>query len=640
MRGSSSILILMACLSTNVRAQFSFSDALKPAKESTSSSYLFPVNPGHPNLLAGTMGELRSTHFHSGIDVRTNNMVGVPILATQRGYISHIIVGAYGYGHAMLITHPDGNTSLYGHLDQFKGAITKHIIQEQYRRKSFDLDIEFSANQFPVNRGDTIGLSGNTGGSSGPHLHFEIRNENKEALNPLTFGFTEIEDKLAPIGLRIALKTLDINSRVNDRFGRYEFGLVRNGKTARLPYPILVRGKIGIEILAHDKIDHSQFRHGINHIELYADSTLIFKQDIDKIDFNTSRDILTLMDFRTLKAKGVRFNKLYIEDGNPLQFYKDVLSRGAVTVENGTKKIKIILRDFSDNESVVTFTLQADPLTENVTFIEPLLKPVDFEIQENILVVSTKPCGQKEKTIKLFSKGNATEITSTYRHPNRLVYLIDLKKTLPDSIQTCAGAINFNFKDIVPSLTDYTYYSDWADIEFPNRVLYDTLFLNIAQSKRNQFDVFSIGTATTPIHNGINVILKPSNEYQNDKKIAAYHLEGNRFEYLGGEWNNGRINFTTPELGDFALVRDSIPPSVSRISCTNLSARFRIRDNLSGIAKIEATINGEWLLMKYDYKTGIVQSDRLDKTKQLKGDFQLKITDRAGNEKLYTQKIL
>ena len=141
------------------------------------SGYLFPVNPGQPNFLAGTMGELRSTHFHAGIDIRTNSSVGVPIRATQNGYISKVIVGSYGYGHALLLQHPDGNTSLYGHLDQFKGAIADFVLNEQYRRKSFDIDINLEPNQFPINKGDTIALSGNTGGSSGPHLHFEIRNE-------------------------------------------------------------------------------------------------------------------------------------------------------------------------------------------------------------------------------------------------------------------------------------------------------------------------------------------------------------------------------------------------------------------------------------------------------------------------------
>src|SRR5258706_6578762 len=85
--------------------------------------YLFPINPGKINSLTGTMGELRNTHFHAGIDVRTNNSIGMPVRATQRGYISYVSISAYGYGNAIFITHPDGNMSVYAHLDQFKGKI-------------------------------------------------------------------------------------------------------------------------------------------------------------------------------------------------------------------------------------------------------------------------------------------------------------------------------------------------------------------------------------------------------------------------------------------------------------------------------------------------------------------------------------
>ena len=61
---------------------------------------------------------------------------------------------------------------------------------------------------------------------------------------------------------------------------------------------------------------------------------------------------------------------------------------------------------------------------------------------------------------------------------------------------------------------------------------------------------------------------------------------------------------------------------------------------MSGISYYEASINGQWLLMTYDYKSGILQSDRLDLKKPLKGDFELKVVDRAGNERIFKQKIL
>src|SRR5688572_32058319 len=139
-----------------LHAQFSKPEEKFPADE----TYLYPVYPGQPGSLAGTMGELRTTHFHSGIDIRTNNMIGMPVRASKSGYISRITSSGIGYGNVIYITHPDGNTTLYAHLDKFKGPVSKHILHEQYRLKSGEIDLYFEPDKFIVSRGDTIGLSG------------------------------------------------------------------------------------------------------------------------------------------------------------------------------------------------------------------------------------------------------------------------------------------------------------------------------------------------------------------------------------------------------------------------------------------------------------------------------------------------
>jgi hypothetical protein len=634
--GTIACVVLLQALPAD--AQFKMPNDFKAGGEAgNSNGYLFPVNPGQPNFLAGTMGELRSTHFHAGIDVRTNNMVGVPIRATQSGYISKVIVGSYGYGHALMLQHPDGNTSLYGHLDQFKGPIANFVLNEQYKRKSFDIDINLDPNQFPINKGDTIALSGNTGGSSGPHLHFEIRNENNEALNPLTFGFTEITDKFSPMAFRIALKTLDRQSRVNDKFGRMEFGLVRSGNTYRLPYPIFAHGNIGIEILAHDKLDLSQFRCGINQIQMFVDSSLVFSQTIDKIDFNTTRDIVTLMDYKSLKTKGARFNKLYIEDGNPLQFYS-LNNKGSVSVGSGTKQVTIVMRDLAGHEAKANFKLQFDPPTEQLPLLETYNKPISYDIQENVMAVHARYVG-KPGTLTWFSKTKKETVAADYFGNGHEVFLINLRTGLPDSLAVGNEQLKFSFKDAIPSGTDYTYYGDNVEVFFPKGSLYDTLYMQLGQSLRSGRTVTLIGDPLVPIKYPIQVTLKGTDQDLASNKNAVYHLEGNRYEYVGGQFANGKITFSAPELGEFAVVADSVAPTIGRISITNRSARLRIRDNLSGIEKIEANIDGDWLLMKYDYKTGIVQSERLDKKKLLKGMFELKVTDRMGNERIYRQRI-
>lgn len=599
--------------------------------------YLFPINPGKQNWLAGTMGELRNTHFHAGIDIRTNNMAGVPVRATQRGYISRAIVSSYGYGQVLFLTHPDGNVSVYAHLDQYKGKVANYILNKHYELKSFDLDLEFAPNQFPVSRGDTIALSGNTGGSNGPHLHFEIRDDKNEALNPLNFKFDEIKDALPPVAQKIAIKPMGINSRINGHNGRIEFHLLRTGSKYFLPYDVQVNGKIGIELLAFDRMDFSQFRCGINEIEMLVDSQKVFSQKIDKIDFNKTHDIVSLLDFETLKTRGLRFNKLYVDDGNPLKYYEHSLNRGEINVYDKPLNIQVNLKDTYGNQSSIQFKIKPTSPTKGLT-LAPLPKPFEYEIAGNTLSLHVRSCSPNGK-INLFEKGTAISLEPTYKGIGHEVYLVNLQKIIPDSAATCQGIIPFHLTDNIPSNIEYTYYSDLADIHFPANSLYDTLFLNLSKEHKGQSEIFSIGRATEPLNEPIEVTLKQVGNFDHSK-MSVYHLDGRSHKFIGGTWQREKIQFTTAELGDFVLLKDTIAPLIHRIQCHSSSARFRIMDNLSGIASYIATIDGEWLLMKYDYKTGILQSDRIDKSKPLKGEFELKVKDNVGNEKTYKQKIL
>jgi hypothetical protein len=630
---SFSILLAFPCC---VLAQFNDTDS-RGVKGSGASGYVFPINPGQTNYLAGTMGELRNTHFHGGIDIRTGNRIGVPVLATQNGYISRANVSAGGYGNSLYVNHPDGKTSVYGHLEKFNSKIAPYVRRQQYRNKSFEIDLNFRTDEFPVRKGDTIAYSGNTGSSSGPHLHFEIR-EGNYALNPLKFGFTEVKDNIPPSPQKIALRTLDINSRINDRFGRFEFFLIKKSPTEYvLPVPIMAHGHIGIELLANDRMDDSPARCGINYIEMFADSQRVFSQYIEKVDLEETRAILSLMDFKTLETRGKRFNKLYIDDGNHLEFYNSK-NEGVITVNGKDRAIRIQLKDEFGNQSNARLVLKSIPLTDGMVLAPKRPITIESDLLENMLVITSKTCNDTDK-LTLFHDGKASEMKYAYRGANQQVFLIDLRKAQPDSIRTCAGSLVFHFKDVVPSSTEYVYYSDWADVDFPDNALYDTLFLNVSHHVNNGREIFVVGQRTVPLHKSLLVTLKPTLPLSTNKNLSVYRREGLRYSYVGGEWNNGKVRFYTRDLGEFTFLTDSVAPAITRIKLDGQNARFRIRDGLSGISYYEANINGQWLLMNYDFKSGILKSERLDAT-PLKGDFELKVVDRAGNEKIFKQKIL
>ncbi|MEM9858152.1 MAG: M23 family metallopeptidase, partial [Bacteroidota bacterium] len=213
--------------------------------------YLFPINPGVQNTLAGTMGELRSSHFHSGIDIRTGGRTGLAVHAAAGGYISRAAVSPTGYGNALYIQHPNGETTVYAHLEKFEGPVADYVRKEQYRRKRFKVNLYFRKDQFKINRGDTIAWSGNSGSSGGPHLHFDIRDKNQRPLNPLKYEFEEVVDRTPPVASILAVKTMDIDSRVAGEFGRKKYALKRVGNNYVINEPIYAVGNLGFELLAH-----------------------------------------------------------------------------------------------------------------------------------------------------------------------------------------------------------------------------------------------------------------------------------------------------------------------------------------------------------------------------------------------------
>ncbi len=604
--------------------------------------YIYPIQPGQPGSLAGTMGELRNTHFHSGIDIRTNNAVGFPVHASKSGYVSRVTMSGSGYGNVMYLTHPDGNTTLYAHLQEFKGEVGDYVLREQYRRKTFEIDLFFREDQFQFEQGDTIAISGNTGSTGGPHLHFDIRKGNT-ILDPLLFGFGEIVDNLPPIVEKIALRTIDKNSRIFDRFGRFEYYPYKVGKNYVINNPIPASGKIGIEVMAYDKLNAAQFRCGINYIEVYVDDHLAFKQELKEFNLEDTRSIYTFMNFKTLKSSGKRFYKLYIDDGNKNDFYSASPTKGFIKVDQSKKsKVEIRLMDDYKNMTTINFTLAPSTVIDEVRTLDPAKKDIDYDIDENILQVIAQPLNEASNTARVYSKGSFKDVSPDYFNTLRSEFLFDLREEIPDSVVVGESAFLPSIKAVIPPSIPYTFYSDAMDINFPPSALFDTVYFQASQKVNlDSGEVFSIGNWRDPLKTYLGVTLKPKQNYTDKSRLAVYrHLGNNRFAYSGGTWTNGQIKFYTRDFGSFSILEDNTPPTIRTIYANSRSLRFKVWDDLSGIARMEAFVNGEWVLMHYDAKTSTIWSEKFDKTIPFKGEVELIITDNAGNQQIVKQKIV
>ena len=174
-----------------------------PVKNYPKGYFRWPLNnkPG----IAANFGELRPNHYHMGLDCRTDQHENLPVVAAADGYIAKVTIDATGFGRSIRINHPNGLTTLYAHLNDFNPALEKYVTDQQYKQQTWKIELDIPADLFPVKKGQFIAYSGNTGGSQGPHTHFEIRDtKTDKVLNPLLFGMP-IPDNVPPQILRLCM---------------------------------------------------------------------------------------------------------------------------------------------------------------------------------------------------------------------------------------------------------------------------------------------------------------------------------------------------------------------------------------------------------------------------------------------------
>ena len=314
----------------------------------TESFPLYPNPVKIPVYLSATFAEIRTNAFHAGVDIRTQGVEGKEVFAVADGYVSRIGVSPFGYGKVLYITHDDGFTSVYAHLSKFNKKIADFVKMKQYENKSFSQNILLEEDMFPIKRGDFLGFTGNSGGSGGPHLHYEIRyTDTQEPVNPLFFGL-KIKDNIKPCIKGLAIYPLE-NSIVN--------GSTSPFYTYSLDNPSFeVGGDIAFGINVFDQADGSNNKNGPYSIELFADEKLIFSITSYKYSYSETRYVNSLIDYSYFINNKERFIRTEIDEFNKLSVYD--VKDGIVAVNQGdTLNMKYVVKDYNNNVSILPFTL-------------------------------------------------------------------------------------------------------------------------------------------------------------------------------------------------------------------------------------------------------------------------------------------
>lgn len=522
-------------------------------------------------VLAGSFGELRSTHFHAGLDIKTQQREGLKVYTAAEGYVSRIKISHFGYGKAIYITHPNGYTTVYGHLKKLSKRLEDYIKKCQYDKESFEVEMFPHSEEILIQPDEVIAYSGNTGSSGGPHLHFEIRDNQERPLNPLLFGL-QVKDSKAPYVSGVFAYPKDKNAIINGKNERVPLRLVPQKTGDYEVEEISAYGNIGFGVVTFDKQDLAPNTNGVSNIQTFFNGNNSLEIDFKRISFDETKHIKRLVDYEYYQSKKTKIQKLFIEKNNPLSLYKNAYDNGYVTVEDSTASVyKIRIRDYHQNETWVVLPIKGK--------LETIEKDSIIDLSKKSLVYSNKA-----------TKLNSGNITVDF-YPN-------------------------------------TLYDD-SYIDF--KVSSDTLFL---------------GDDHIPMQKNFYINYDLSNykkEHQNRLYVARFYGYYKKPYHVSTSRKGDILTAKSKSLGTYALAMDTVSPIIKPVNFQDKKwiSKYRylevkIEDELTGISKYRATVNGKWILMEYDYKTNTLTHDFNDNVvKDTKNELKIIVTDNVGNSSTF-----
>jgi murein DD-endopeptidase MepM/ murein hydrolase activator NlpD len=545
------------------------------------SQHLDPIDQNYyaaplkiPFFLAGNFAELRPNHFHAGIDIKTQGKTGLPVYAAADGYISEITVSPSGYGNVMYINHPNGTTTVYGHLESFVPKIEEYIRKIQYEKETFSIDQEIPEGTFPVKKGEQIAKSGNSGSSGGPHLHFEIRRTKEQIiLNPLLFNMP-VKDKTKPVVQSLVIYPISEDATVAGKLTpqRFETILVGGVYQIKTNPTIQVYGKIGFGIQSVDLLDGSTNKCGIYSLKLSVDNELIYSFTMDDFPKEGSKYINSHMDYERAIRTGQRLYRTWLQPGNKLDIYDSVEKHGIYkATDEKLHQVKYEITDVYGNSTSLSFKIQS----------------------KEIKTVAVEPKGEEFK----YNRNNHI------RNEN-------LEFSIPEGALYDNVDFLYKLKPALPNFYSpvFQLHNAYVPLHFacPLRIK----ATNLPSELQSKAMLAQIDPASGKIYSATG-------------KYVDGWVEGN-IRVLGNYAI--AVDKVAPKITSLSI------SAKKQLNGQN-TIKFKVTDNLSGIESFRGTIDGKWVLFEYDQKNNLL-SYTFDKSRfqfNKNHSLILEVTDFKGN---------